>query len=193
MPPQQSSIADLGQQLYDLALVLREQEHLTDSHGNPVGWLLDTRMPMLQGPIARQVGERLASRLRAAGVTQVAGYGFGAYPMVCAAVAAPGYPSLTGGFVRPKRKPYGRQRLIEGPIQRDNPLVLLDDILNSGRNALSALSLLRDDGFNVVGFMSIFEFTWSRGRSRLEREGLWVDALLELNQGSGSGASSDSA
>ncbi len=193
MPSQPSIIAYLGQQLYDLALVLKDQEHLTDSHGNPVGWLLDTRIPMLRGPIARQVGEQLAARLRAAGITQVAGYGFGAYPMVCAAVAAPGYPPLMGGFVRPKRKPYGRQRQVEGPIERDSPVVLLDDILNSGRNALSALRLLREDGFNVVGFMSIFEFTWSRGRHRLEQEGLWVDSLLELNQGTSSGASSDSA
>ncbi len=174
-------LVDLGRQLYDLALVRSEQEHITDPRGQPIGWLLDTRMPMLSGTVMPEVGRVLGERLRAKGIDQVVGFGFGAYALVSAVVANPGNPPFMGGFVREQRKPHGRRRLVEGPLTRDKPVVLLDDILNSGRSAWKAVELLRQDGFQVAGLMTLFNFTWSGGKPRLEQQGLWVDSLLDLN------------
>jgi orotate phosphoribosyltransferase len=186
-----AGLVELGRRLYDQALVRREQELITDPRGQPIGWLLDTRMPMLDGEMIGEVGDVLAERLRAKGVYQVAGFGFGAFALVCSTLAAPGQPRFKGGFIREQRKPHGR-RLVEGPLDRNQPVALLDDILNSGRSAVRALSLLRSDGFNVVGMMTLFNFTWSGGRQRIEAQGLWVDSLLDLNLNKNR-SSSDSA
>lgn len=191
--PLYADLRDLGRRLYEQSLVRREQEYITDPKGRPIGWLLDTRIPMLSGKIAREVGELLASRIRARGLFQVAGYGFGAYSMVCSTLAAPGKPPIRGGFVRETRKPHGRRRLVEGPILRKEPVVLLDDILNSGRSALKALELLRSEGFDVAGLTTMFDFTWSGGRTCIEAESLWVDSLIELNLREVAPSSSDSA
>lgn len=180
----ESALARLGHQLYQRALVRRDQEAITDPRGQPIGWLLDTRIPMLDAEIFGEIGEVLAERLRARGVTQVAGAGYGAFPIVCAVLAAPtpvGAVAVRAGFIRDRRKPYGRRRLVEGPLDRAHPLVLVDDIVNSGRSAARAVALLRSDGFAVAGVMSLFNFSWSGGKARLEDEGLWVDSLLELN------------
>lgn len=191
-PSTYADLVDLGRRLYEQALVRREQELITDPRGQPIGWLLDTRIPMLESRMFKEVGKVLAERLRAKSVHQVAGYGFGAYSMVCAALAAPGLPTFKGGFVREHRKPHGRRRLVEGPLDRSKPIVLLDDILNSGRSASRAVSLLRNDGFEVVGVMTLFNFTWSGGRARVESDGVWVDSLLDLNLRDGTQSSSDS-
>jgi len=187
-----ADLVDLGRRLYEQSLVRREQELITDPRGQPIGWLLDTRMPMLDGKLFVEVGTVLAERLRSKKVYQVAGYGFGAYSMVCSVLAASGTPTFKGGFVREQRKPHGRRRLVEGPLDRTQPIVLLDDILNSGRSAARAISLLRSDGFNLVGLMTLFNFTWSGGRSRMEAENIWVDALLDLNLRESGRSSSDS-
>jgi orotate phosphoribosyltransferase len=187
-----NDLMELGRRLYEQALVRREQELITDPRGQPIGWLLDTRTPMLDGPTFLEVGSVLAERLRAKGVEQVAGYGFGAYSMVCSVLSASGTPPFRGGFVREQRKPHGRRRLVEGPIDRSRPVVLVDDILNSGRSAAQGVNLLRSDGIKVVGLMTLFNFTWSGGRARIEAEGLWVDSLLDLNLRDGSRAGSDS-
>lgn len=176
-----SDLVELGRRLYDQALVRREQELITDPRGQPIGWLLDTRMPMLDGGMATEVGRVLSSRLRGKGLHQVVGQGFGAFAIVSAVVTAEGQPRFRGGFVREQRKPHGRRRLVEGPLDRNEPVVLLDDILNSGRTASRTIALLRSDGFRVVGLMTLFNFTWSSGRARIESEGLWVDSLLDLN------------
>lgn len=174
-------LVDLGRQLYDMALVRSEQEHITDPRGQPIGWLLDTRIPMLSGTVMPEVGRVLSERLRAKGIDQAVGFGFGAYALVSAVVATQSNPPFMGGFVREQRKPHGRRRLVEGPLTRERPVVLLDDILNSGRSAWKAVELLRQDGFQVAGLMTLFNFTWSGGKQRLEQQGLWVDSLLDLN------------
>lgn len=176
-----AGLVALGRELYERALVHREQEDITDPRGNSIGWLLDTRTPMLDGETFGEVGEVLASRLAARDIFQVAGYGFGSYALVCAVLAARSEHAFAGGFIRERRKPYGRRRLVEGPLDRSMPVVLVDDILNSGRSALNGVKLLRSDGFAVRGVLTLFNFTWSGGRPRLESEGLWVDSLLDLN------------
>lgn len=179
-----TDLAELGKVLYDRALVRREEEHITDPRGNPIGWLLDTRTPMLSGDTFGKVGKVLARRLQGRGLDQVAGYGFGSYALVCSVLGAgtegtSGY--IRGGFVRSERKQHGRRRLVEGPLDRSRPVVLLDDILNSGRSALHGMELLERDGFEVVGVMTLFAFAWSGGRERLESHGIWVDSVLDLN------------
>ncbi len=188
-----ADLVELGRRLYDRALVRREDELITDPRGQPIGWLLDTRVPMLDGAVFNEVGQVLAQRLREKGVHQVAGYGFGAYALVCSVLSVDGEPPFKGGLIRDERKEHGRRRLIEGPITPDEPIVLLDDILNSGRSASKALRRLRREEFDVAGMMTIFNFTWSSGRSRLEGEGLWIDSLLDLNLRENERSSSDSA
>jgi orotate phosphoribosyltransferase len=188
-----ADLVDLGRRLYDRALVRREEELITDPRGQPIGWLLDTRVPMLDGDLFREVGDVLAERLREREVHQVVGYGFGAYPLVCSVLSAGGEPVFQGGLVRDERKGHGRRRLVEGPIDRSEPVVMLDDIINSGRSAAQALERVRGEGFEVVGLMTLFNFTWSSGQARIEDEGLWVDSLLDLNLRENKNSSSDSA
>jgi len=188
-----ADLVELGRRLYDRSLVRREDELITDPRGQPIGWLLDTRVPMLDGAMFNEVGSVLAQRLREKDVHQVAGFGFGAYALVCSVLSVSHEPTFKGGLIREERKEHGRRRLIEGPLDPDAPVVLLDDILNSGRSASKALNRLRREDFHVVGMMTIFNFTWSSGRSRLEGEGLWVDSLLDLNLRESERSSSDSA
>jgi orotate phosphoribosyltransferase len=147
---------------------------------------------MLDGALFEEVGGVLAERLRERGVHQVVGYGFGAYPLVCSVLTADD-PVFKGGLVREEAKGHGRRRLVEGPVDETQPVALLDDIINSGRSAAKALELVRGEGYEVVGLLTLFNFTWSSGQARIEDEGLWVDSLLDLNLRESTNSTSDSA
>lgn len=192
-PTAYDELVDLGRRLYDKALIRREDELITDPRGQPIGWLLDTRVPMLHGALFREVGRVLAERLIERDIRQVVGYGFGAHPLVCAVVGADSTPPFRGGLIREERKPHGRRRIVEGAVDPSEPVVLLDDIINSGRSAAEALERLRTANYTVSGLLTLFNFTWSRGRTRIENEGLWVDSLLDLNLRDKATGSSDSA
>ena len=188
-----ADLVDLGRRLYDRSLVRREDELITDPRGQPIGWLLDTREPMLSGDMFNEVGTVLADRLREHNIRQVAGYGFGAYALVCAVLAVEADPPFQGGLIRDERKAHGRRRLVEGPVTPDEPIVLLDDILNSGRSASQAITRLEQEDFTVAGVLTLFTFSWSSGRGRIETDQRWVDSLLDLNLRDGERSSSDSA
>lgn len=188
-----AELVELGRRLYERALVRREEELITDPRGQPIGWLLDTREPMLDGELFTEVGEALADRLRQHDATQVVGYGFGAHPLVCSVLSVNSGEPFKGGLMREERKEHGRRRLVEGPIDPDESVVMVDDIINSGRSASEALALLRRAGFTVNGLLTLFNFTWSSGQERIKAEGLWVDSLLDLNLHEGRSSGSDSA
>ena len=187
-----AELIEIGRRLYERALVRREDELITDPRGQPIGWLLDTRMPTLDGELFTEMGTVLADRLRERNAHQIVGYGFGAHPLVCSVLSVDDGDGFKGGLVREERKEHGRRRLVEGPIDADEPVVMVDDIINSGRSASDALTLLRGAGFTVEGLLTLFNFTWSSGQSRVEAEGLWVDSLLDLNLQEGTSSSSDS-
>lgn len=187
-----AELIEIGRRLYERALVRREDELITDPRGQPIGWLLDTRVPTLDGELFTEVGSVLAERMRDRDAKQVVGFGFGAYPLVCSILSESEGDDFKGGLVREGRKEHGRRRLVEGPVDADDPVVLVDDIINSGRSASEALTLLRGAGFAVEGLLTLFNFTWSSGQSRIEAEGLWVDSLLDLNLQEGTSSSSDS-
>lgn len=187
-----AELIEIGRRLYERALVRREDELITDPRGQPIGWLLDTRVPTLDGELFTEVGAVLAGRLRERDASQVVGFGFGAHPLVCSVLSVDDGDGFKGGLVREERKEHGRRRLVEGPIDPDKPVVMVDDIINSGRSASEALTLLRGAGFTVEGLLTLFNFTWSSGQARIEAEGLWVDSLLDLNLQEGTSSSSDS-
>jgi len=187
-----AELIEIGRRLYEEALVRREDELITDPRGQPIGWLLDTRVPTLDGDLFTEVGMVLAERLRERGAFQIVGYGFGAHPLVCSVLSVDDGDGFKGGLVREARKEHGRRRLVEGPIDPDEPIVMVDDIINSGRSASEALTLLRGADFTVEGLLTLFNFTWSSGQARIEAEGLWVDSLLDLNLQEGTSSGSDS-
>ncbi len=191
----QSTVSDddgLIAEIYEMALIDGKHENLIDPTGNKIDWLLDLRLPLLDGRVSGRLGKLIADRMRSAGYRQVAGYGFGGTAMVCAALNVEGDLPLKGGFVRPHRKPHGRQLLVEGPLDPHAPVILLDDLLNSGQTALKAISQLQGEGFHVAGYFSIFEYNWGHGREKLEQAGLWVDTLMELTISQSHSENSDS-
>lgn len=177
----EAQLIDLGNRLYQAAMVRSEHEHITDPSGAPIRWMLDTRIPMLDAAYFTEVGEVVAKRLYKKGITQVVGMGYGAFPLVTSILSGGAEFPFKAGIVREKRKSYGRRRLVEGPISRNLPVVLVDDVLNSGKNARQTIQLLEDDGFDVVGVFTLFCFTWGNGKELLRKQGVWVDSLLDLN------------
>src|SRR3954452_13582731 len=80
-------------QLYEAALIDLHpradgagESYVTRS-GRRLAWALDLRRPLLRAEHLRPAAAAVAERLRNEGVTQVAGKGMGAAPLVCGVVA----------------------------------------------------------------------------------------------------------
>jgi len=91
---------------------------------------------------------------------------FGSVDMI-SGVATAGIPQgvlvaqdlgLPFSYVRSSAKDHGRQNLIEGEVVSGQRVVVIEDLISTGKSSLVAVKALREAGCNVVGLVSIFTY-----------------------------------
>ncbi|MDC0249566.1 orotate phosphoribosyltransferase [Flavobacteriales bacterium] len=61
-------------------------------------------------------------------------------------------------YVRSKAKEHGKQNQIEGYFEKGQSIVLVEDLISSGKSSLEAAETLKEAGMNVKGIISIFTY-----------------------------------
>lgn len=91
---------------------------------------------------------------------------FGAVDMI-SGVATAGIPQgvlvaqdlgLPFSYVRASAKDHGRNNLIEGEVISGQRVVVIEDLVSTGKSSLQAVHALREVGCSVVGLVSIFSY-----------------------------------
>jgi orotate phosphoribosyltransferase len=68
------------------------------------------------------------------------------------------YMGLPFVYVRPEPKKHGRQNQVEGFIQKGQNVVVIEDLISTGKSSLLAVEALREAGLNVKGMAAIFTY-----------------------------------
>lgn len=68
------------------------------------------------------------------------------------------YMGLPFVYVRPEPKKHGRQNQVEGFIQKGQNVVVVEDLISTGKSSLLAVEALREAGVNVKGMVAIFTY-----------------------------------
>jgi orotate phosphoribosyltransferase len=61
-------------------------------------------------------------------------------------------------YVRSKAKEHGTQSLIEGEINPGQRVVVVEDLISTGKSSLQAVQALRNAGYEVAGLVAIFSY-----------------------------------
>ena len=61
-------------------------------------------------------------------------------------------------YVRSKAKEHGTGSLIEGEIVQGQRVVVIEDLISTGKSSLQAVDALRDAGLSVAGLVAIFTY-----------------------------------
>lgn len=65
---------------------------------------------------------------------------------------------LPFAYVRSKPKDHGAAKLIEGEIFEGQRVVVVEDLISTGKSSLQAVQALRDAGCDVAGLVAIFSY-----------------------------------
>jgi orotate phosphoribosyltransferase len=65
---------------------------------------------------------------------------------------------LPFSYVRSSAKKHGRQNKIEGHIPEGSKILVIEDLISTGRSSIDAVDDLRDAGYEVVGVLAIFTY-----------------------------------
>jgi len=61
-------------------------------------------------------------------------------------------------YVRPNSKKHGRKNQIEGSYEKEQNVVVIEDLISTGNSSLVAVDALREAELNVKGMISIFTY-----------------------------------
>jgi orotate phosphoribosyltransferase len=92
------------------------------------------------------------------------------------------YLGLPFVYVRPEPKKHGRQNQIEGLLNPHANVVVIEDLISTGKSSVNAIKALRNEGYaNVKGMMAIFTYGFDTSENLLEKENISTYTLANYD------------
>lgn len=94
--------------------------------------------------------------------------------------------NLPCGYVRASAKDHGRQNAIEGRCEKGTKVVVVEDLISTAKSSVEVVNVLRENGIEVLGIVSIFTYGMSKALKTLEENNLVnysvsnIDVLVEI-------------
>lgn len=88
-------------------------------------------------------------------------------------------------YVRPEPKKHGRQNQIEGYLEKGQNVVVIEDLISTGKSSLNAVKALQKAEANVKGMVAIFSYGFDFAKENFEESNVELltlgdyDHLLE--------------
>ena len=65
-------------------------------------------------------------------------------------------------YVRSSAKAHGLTNQIEGGVNKDEKIIVIEDLISSGKSSLAAVNALENNNYNVIGLGAIFSYGFSK-------------------------------
>jgi orotate phosphoribosyltransferase len=75
-------------------------------------------------------------------------------------------------YVRPKPKEHGLGNQIEGQFKAGQKTVVIEDLISTGKSSLQVVEVLRQNGLEVSGMVSIFNYQFDLAKQAFETAGV---------------------
>ena len=143
------------------------------SSGRRSNYYLDKYRIETRPDILSEVADGLVTKIPSE-ADILAGPELGAIPLVTAVGLKTGLPFL---LVRKKAKDYGTKKVVEGLYEPGQKVVLIEDVLTTGGQAVTAADSLRELGLDVLKIVCVIDRE-EGAREAVEGAGYIFDPLL---------------
>jgi orotate phosphoribosyltransferase len=75
-------------------------------------------------------------------------------------------------YVRPKPKEHGLGNQIEGYYEKGQKVVVVEDLISTGKSSLQVVDVLTENGLDVIGMVSIFNYGFDAADKVFKERGL---------------------
>ena len=85
------------------------------------------------------------------------------------------------GYVRSSNKDHGRKNKVEGRLEKNEKVVVIEDLISTGGSVIDVVDALREAGADVLGIISIFTYGMKRGIENLEKANVKNVSLTDFD------------
>jgi uridine monophosphate synthetase len=162
--------------LADIGCVKFGQFTLTSGLQSPI--YIDLRLLVSHPGTLRDVARAYAQLLRPLAFDRLAAIPYAALPIGTAVSLELGCPLI---YPRKEAKGHGTRRVVEGEFQKDERVVVLDDLITTGASKLEAIAPLEELGLQVEDIVVLIDREQG-GREDLEERGYRLHAVFGLGK-----------
>ena len=87
------------------------------------------------------------------------------------------YLDLPFIYVRPEAKKHGRKNQIEGEIEKGKKVMVVEDLISTGKSSIGAIRALKSHGLSVIGMVAIFTYEFGISEENINTENLKLKTL----------------
>ncbi|MGO3708009.1 MAG: orotate phosphoribosyltransferase [Mesonia hippocampi] len=148
------------------AIKLEPQDYFTWASGWKSPIYCDNRIVLSYPPIRNYIRENLAKQVETlyGKPDVIAGVATGAIGI---GMLVAEYLNLPFVYVRPEAKKHGRQNQIEGHLTPGQQVVVIEDLISTGKSSLNAINALKKADVNVRGMLAIFSYGFDAAKENL--------------------------
>ena len=85
-------------------------------------------------------------------------------------------------YVRPEPKSHGAGKQIEGKILDNVPVVVIEDLISTGKSSLGAVEALQKNGVDVLGIFAIFSYGLEIAKINFEKANQKLYSLSDFSK-----------
>ncbi len=163
------------------AVFLRPEEPFTWASGIKSPIYCDNRLTLTAPKVRNDVENALADVVRTHYPECEVLMGTSTAGIAHAAITAT-ILDLPMGYVRSGAKDHGRGNQIEGKLEAGQKVVVIEDLISTGKSVIEVVNALRDAGAEVIGIASIFTYGMQKGIDCLEAAGVKNVSLTNLDE-----------
>lgn len=148
-----------------IAKILLETSAIKLSPDNPFTWssgwkspiYCDNRTVLSYANHRKEIKEMLAERIKTEYLEADTIVGVATAGIAMGALIADEL-NLSYAYCRPKPKEHGLKRQLEGRVDDNAKIVVLEDLISTGGSSLKVVEYLRSEGYKVLGMAAIFTY-----------------------------------
>ncbi|PCJ92685.1 MAG: orotate phosphoribosyltransferase [Flavobacteriaceae bacterium] len=109
----------------------------------------------------------------------IAGVATGAIGIGILVAQAMGLPFI---YVRPEAKTHGRQNQIEGHLGANQNVVVIEDLISTGKSSLNAVDALKEAGATIKGMVAVFTYGFDVATTNFKDKNVVLHTLCDYEQ-----------
>lgn len=158
------------------AIKLQPQKPFTWASGWKSPIYCDNRVTLSYPPIRNYIREHLAHQIEElyGKPDMIAGVATGAIGM---GILVADYLNVPFCYVRPEAKAHGRQNKIEGHMGPNTNVVVVEDLISTGKSSLLAVEALKEAQANVKGMVAIFTYGFEKAEENFKNAAVTLNTL----------------
>ncbi|PIY08034.1 MAG: orotate phosphoribosyltransferase [Flexibacter sp. CG_4_10_14_3_um_filter_32_15] len=182
----QSETENFSSVAHQIASMLLEIEAVKLRPHEPFQWAsgwnspiyCDNRLTLSYPKVRTFITKSLVEMIKTSfpNVTAIAGVATAGIPQAALVAHELGLPML---YVRAKPKEHGTQSQIEGKLNIDDKIVLIEDLISTGQSSLAAVHVLQSTRAKVIGMAAIFTYGFDRATRNFSQAAIDLKVLCD--------------